>query len=153
GVFMAYLGDQAGVDRALDKSGPSTVAALGKTTGLNPKYLHEWLGANCAASYVPYDKDIQQFSRSPEQAIGFRRERQPACMQGLFQAIVSQYETHEKAVKTLKSGKGRPWSQQSGCCFCATDRFFRPGYAANLVENWIPALEGVESKLHAGAKI
>ena len=153
GVFMAYLGDQAGVYRALDKSGPSTVEALSKTTGLNPKYLHEWLGANAAAGYVTYDKEGQKFSLSPEQALVFTREGQPACMQGFFQAIVSQYETHGKAVKTFKSGKGRPWSQQSGCCFCATDRFFRPGYAANLVENWIPALEGVESKLHAGAKI
>src|SRR5262245_50477962 len=74
-------------------------------------------------------------------------------MQGFFQAIVSQYESHAKAVKTFKSGKGRPWSQQSACCFCATDRFFRPGYAANLVDSWIPALDGVGAKLKAGAKI
>jgi ubiquinone/menaquinone biosynthesis C-methylase UbiE len=74
-------------------------------------------------------------------------------MQGFFQAIVAQYETHAKAVKTFKSGKGRPWSQQSSCCFCATDRFFRPGYAANLVDDWIPALDGVATKLKSGAKI
>ena len=83
----------------------------------------------------------------------FTREGQPACMQGFFQAVVSQYEAHEKAVDTFKSGKGRPWSDQSSCCFCGTDRFFRPGYAANLVESWIPALDGVEEKLKAGAKV
>src|SRR5262249_18800658 len=153
GVFMAYLGDQAGVYRTMDEAGPLTIEELSNKTGLNPKYLREWLGANAAAGYVTYDSAKQRFSLSDEQALVFTREGQPACLQGFFQAIVSQYETHEKAVKTFKSGKGRPWSQQSGCCFCATDRFFRPGYAANLVENWIPALEGVGSKLHAGAKI
>ena len=73
GVFMSYLGDQAGVYRALDKAGPSTVEALSKTTGLNPKYLHEWLGANAAAGYVTYDKESEKFSLSPEQALVFTR--------------------------------------------------------------------------------
>src|SRR6476619_5806618 len=100
GVFMAYLGDQAGVYQVMDKAGPRTVAELSKKTGLNRKYLHEWLGANAAAGYVTYDKDNEKFSLSPEQALVFTREGQPACMQGFFQAIVSQYATHAKAVKT-----------------------------------------------------
>jgi SAM-dependent methyltransferase len=74
-------------------------------------------------------------------------------MQGFFQAVISQYEAHELAVDTFKSGKGRPWSDQTPCCFCGTDRFFRPGYAANLVETWIPLLSGVEAKLKRGAKV
>jgi Methyltransferase domain len=145
--------DQAGVYHAMDEAGPSTVEELSSKTGLNPKYLHEWLGANAAAGYVTYDNESERFSLSNEQALVLTREGQPACMQGFFQAIVSQYESHAKAVKTFKSGKGRPWSQHSKCCFCATDRFFRPGYAANLVENWIPALDGIGAKLKSGAKI
>jgi 2-polyprenyl-3-methyl-5-hydroxy-6-metoxy-1,4-benzoquinol methylase len=74
-------------------------------------------------------------------------------MQGFIQAILSQFEAHEKAVETFKSGHGRPWSEQTPCCFCGTDRFFRPGYAANLVTSWIPALQGVEERLRAGAKV
>jgi SAM-dependent methyltransferase len=153
GVFMAFIGDQAGVYRTIDEAGPSTVDELARKTGLNPKYLHEWLGANAAAGYLSYDSASERFSLSIEQALVFTREGQPDCMQGFFQAVVAQYETHAKAVKTFISGKGRPWSQQSGCCFCATDRFFRPGYAANLVDNWIPTLDGVKAKLEAGAKI
>jgi 2-polyprenyl-3-methyl-5-hydroxy-6-metoxy-1,4-benzoquinol methylase len=74
-------------------------------------------------------------------------------MQGFFQAVVSQYETHETAVDVFKTGKPRPWSEQTPCCFCGTDRFFRPGYATNLVSSWIPALDGVEEKLEAGARV
>jgi ubiquinone/menaquinone biosynthesis C-methylase UbiE len=153
GVLMAYLGDQAGVYGALDKAGPSTVDQLAKRTGLNPKYLHEWLGANAAAGYVDYDPQTKTFSLTEEQATVFTREGQPACLQGFFQAIVSQFEAHEEAVDTFKSGKGRPWSEQSPCCFCSTDRFFRPGYAANLIEGWLPSLDGVVDKLKAGAKV
>ena len=152
-LFMAYIGDQADVYEALDGMGKVTVDELADKTGLNPKYLREWLGSNAAAGYVTHHAEDDKFSLTPEQALIFTREGQPACMQGFFQAVVAQYETHADAVDTFKSGKGRPWGDHSQCCFCGTDRFFRPGYAANLVDNWIPALDGVEEKLKAGAKV
>src|SRR5688572_1959731 len=102
GVFMAYLGDKAGVYAALDEGGPSTIDQLAKRTGLNPKYLREWLGANAAAGYVIYDPKTETFSLTEEQATVFTREGQPACLQGFFQAVVAQYEAHEKAVDTFK---------------------------------------------------
>lgn len=153
GVFMAYIGDQSGVYRAMRDSGPTTLEELASKTRLNPKYLHQWLGSNAAAGYVTYDASGDRFSLSPEQAIVFAEEGHPACLQGFFQAVVSQYETNQEAVDTFISGRGRPWGDHSRCLFCGTDRFFRPGYAANLLENWIPALDGVEEKLKAGAKI
>lgn len=151
-LFMAYLGDQAGVFAALDGAGRLSVDELAARSGLHPKYLHEWLGSAAAAGYINHHHD-DTFSIDPEQALIFSREGQPACMQGFIQAVVSQYEEHEKASATFQSGQGRPWGDHSQCLFCGTDRFFRPGYQANLVEHWIPALSGVEEKLKAGAKI
>jgi 2-polyprenyl-3-methyl-5-hydroxy-6-metoxy-1,4-benzoquinol methylase len=152
-LYMAYLGDQTGVFSALDGAGRLTCDELAAKTGINPKYLHEWLGSVAAAGYVTFHPDDETFSLTPEQALVFTREGQPACMQGFIQAVVSQYEEHEKATETFKSGKGRPWGDHTQCLFCGTDRFFRPGYQANLVENWIPALNGVEEKLKTGAKV
>lgn len=152
-LYMAYLGDQAGLFDAIDGGGRMTVDQIAEKTGLNPKYLHEWLGSVCAAGYVTYHSEDETFSLSEEQALVLGREGQPACMQGFIMAIVSQYEEHEKATEIFKSGKGRPWGDHSQCLFCGTDRFFRPGYMANLTENWIPALEGVEDKLRAGGKV
>ena len=151
-LFMAYLGDQAGVYAAMDGE-RLTCAQLARKTGLNEKYLHEWLGSNAAAGYVSYDPETEEFWLEPEQALVFTREGQPACMQGFIQALMAQFETHAEAVDTFKSGKGRAWGDHSPCCFCATDRFFRPGYVANLTSEWIPALDGVEDKLKAGAKV
>lgn len=153
GVFMSYLGDQAGVFEAIDQAGPVTIDQLSQKTGMNEIYLREWLGSITAAGYVTYSPADETYHLTEEQALVFTREGQPACMQGFFQAIVSQYEEHAKAVDTFKSGKGRPWGDQSPCCFCATDRFFRPGYQAHLLGEWIPALDGVEDKLKAGAKV
>jgi 2-polyprenyl-3-methyl-5-hydroxy-6-metoxy-1,4-benzoquinol methylase len=153
GVFMAYLGDKAEVFSALDGAGRLTLDQLADKTGLNPKYLREWLGSVCAAGYVNHHADDETFSLDPEQALVFTREGQPACMQGFFQLIVSQYAGHEKATETFQSGQGRPWGDHGPCLFCGTDRFFRPGYQANLIEGWIPALDGVEAKLKAGAKV
>lgn len=152
-LLMAYIGDQAGVYAAMDEAGPLTADELAERTGLNARYLREWLSANAVAGYIDYAPASDSFSLTPEQATVFSREGQPACLQGFFQAVISQYETHRQAVETFKSGEGRPWSEQSPCCFCATDRFFRPGYAANLIEHWIPSLDGVREKLEAGGRI
>ena len=153
GLLMAYMGDQAGVYKALEEAGPSTNEELAKKSGIDARYLREWLSSNVALGYIDYNQDTEQFSLSSEQAAIFAHEGEPTCMQGFFQAIVSQYETHETAVDVFKTGKGRPWGDHSNCCFCGTDRFFRPGYEANLVQDWIPALDGVEGKLKAGGKI
>ncbi|HFB66548.1 MAG TPA: class I SAM-dependent methyltransferase [Aeromonadales bacterium] len=153
GLLMAYMGDQAGVYKALEESGPSTHEALAEKLGMNERYLREWLSSNAAAGYVDYDAEKDIFSISPEQAALFSHEGEPTCMQGFFQAVVSQYETIDEAIDVFKTGRGRAWGEHSSCCFCGTDRFFRPGYAANLVENWIPSLEGVEAKLKTGGKI
>lgn len=152
-LFMAYLGDQAGVFRALDGASRLTIDDLAERTGLNPKYLHEWLGSVCAAGYVQHHAEDKTFSLTTEQALVFTREGQPACMQGFFQLIVSQFAGHEKATETFVTGKGRPWGDHSECLFCGTDRFFRKGYQVHLVDKWIPALPGVEAVLKAGGKV
>ncbi len=152
-LYMAYLGDQSGLFDALDGQGRLTLDQFAERTGHNPKYLREWLGSVCAAGYVTHHAEDDSFSLTEEQALVFGREGQPACLQGFIQAVVSQYEGHEKATKIFRSGEGRPWGDHTQCLFCGTDRFFRPGYAAYLIENWIPALSGVEDKLKSGAKV
>jgi SAM-dependent methyltransferase len=153
GVLMAYLGDQAGVYKVLEEIGTCTHEELAQESALDPRYLREWLSANAAAGYIDYDGNSDTFSLTPEQAAIFAHEGEVTCMQGFFESVVGQYGSFDTAAETFKNGQGRPWSEHLPCSFCATDRFFRPGYVANLVENWIPELDGVAEKLQAGGKV
>lgn len=153
GLFMAYIGDQSGIYQLLEKTGAISHEELAKASGIDERYLREWLSANAALGYIDYDSTQDKFILNPEQAALFSHEGEPTCMQGFFQTVISQIATHDTAIDVFKTGRGRPWEEHDGCCFCGTDRFFRPGYAANLVENWIPSLNGIEERLNSGAKI
>jgi SAM-dependent methyltransferase len=152
-VLLGYIGDQTGVYRALRDRGPSTAGELAAAAGVDARYLLEWLSAQAAAGYVEYDEATETFSVTPEQATVLAHEGHPAFFQGLFQQLVAQFTTHEQSIEVFRSGEGRSWGEHHACCFCGTDRFFRPGYVANLVDAWLPSLDGVLDKLIAGAKV
>jgi len=151
--LLAYMADQTGVYRAMADGEPRSVDEIASIAHVDSRYLKELLSANAANDYVNYDAATERFFLSPEQIAVFAAEDSPANMHGLLQIIVAQYVEHETAIDVFRTGKGRPWGEQHPCQFCGTDRFFRPGYIANLVENWICALDGVEEKLKAGAKV
>lgn len=153
GILMAYIGDQTGVYRVLEESGPCTHEELSQKAGIDSRYLREWLSANSAAGYVDYNATNDTFSLSPEQASLLSHEGEATCMQGSVESIVSQIAGYDTAVDVFKTGRGRPWDEHLSCFFCGGDRFFRPVYMANLVDNWIPALDGVEARLKSGAKV
>jgi ubiquinone/menaquinone biosynthesis C-methylase UbiE len=152
-VLLSFMGDQTDVYRTLSDIGPCTSVELARVSKIDERYLREWLSAQAAAGYVVYHEASDAFSLTPEQATVLAQEGHPACMQGFFQLLVSQFATHDKAIETFRTGAGRSWAAHHGCCFCGTDRFFRPGYAANLVNAWLPALEGVTDRLTAGGKV
>lgn len=153
GLLMAYLGDQLDLYSALAEITPATSQELAKSTGIKERYLREWLSANAAGGYVEYDPASQKFSMTPEQTIVFAAEGNAHCMQGFFQAVVAGYTDVPKAIEAIRAGEGLPWGDHSECLFCGTERFFRPMYAANLIDSWIPALDGVKEKLESGAKV
>ncbi|PCH61448.1 MAG: SAM-dependent methyltransferase [SAR86 cluster bacterium] len=151
--LLAYIGDQTGVYKAMADGEARSAEEIASIAGVDARYLQELLSANAASEYVNYDPQSQKFSLTPEQAAVFANDDSPANMHGLFQIIVAQYAEYEAAIDVFKTGKGRPWSDQHACQFCGTDRFFRPGYEANLIDSWIPALDGVKQKLEAGGSI
>jgi len=153
GLIMAYMGDRLDLYSALAELGAATSQKLADSTGLDERYVREWLSANAAAGYVSYDPASSEFSMSPEQFVVFGQEGHPACMQGFFQAVVSTYLDEPKATEVFRSGEGLPWPDHNGCLFCGTERFYRPLYAANLIEHWLPALDGVIAKLERGARV
>ncbi len=153
GLILAYMGDRLDLYSALVEISPATSQDLADSTGLDERYVREWLASNAGSGYIEYDAGSKKFSMTPEQAVIFSAEGHPHFMQGFFQAVVSAYLDEPKATESFRTGKGLPWGDHSTCLFSGTERFFRPMYAANLIDNWIPSLEGVREKLEAGAKV
>ena len=146
------VGDQLGLYKRL-ADGPTDVESLARLTETDPRYLREWLSAQAASGYVQYDAATQLFSLSEEQAFALAQEGSPAFIPGAFQIAVAQFKAIPKMMQAMRTGLGLGWHEHDAALFHGTERFFRPGYAANLVNSWLPALEGVEARLKAGARV
>lgn len=146
------VGDQLGLYKCLAEE-PADVETLARRTETDPRYLREWLSAQAASGYVDYDAASERFSLSEEQAFALAQEGSPAFIPGAFQIAVAQFKAIPKMVRAMRSGLGLGWHEHDAALFHGTERFFRPGYALNLVDNWIPALDGVDAKLKAGASV
>ncbi|RAJ13959.1 class I SAM-dependent methyltransferase [Arenibacter echinorum] len=150
---LILLGDKLGLFKSLAVSGPMNSTELADETNTAERYVREWLSAQAASGYVSYDATTNSFSMTPEQAAVFGDAESPVFMTGAFYAITSVYNDAPKMEKAFKSGEGVAWGDHSTCLFCGTEKFFSPSYENNLVNHWIPSLDGVDAKLKNGAKV
>ena len=150
---LIRIGDKLGLYKALAKFGPQTSAELAKATGTTERYIREWLSNQAAGGYVTYDAATGKFHLSAEQAFTMADETSPVFLPGAFQVALAAVKAEEKLAENFKSGAGLGWHEHHHSLFEGTERFFRPGYAANLVAEWIPSLEGVDAKLKNGARV
>jgi SAM-dependent methyltransferase len=150
---LVLIGDRLGLYKALAQGGPATSAQLAARTGTAERYVREWLAAQAASGYVEYDHATRRFAMTPEQAMALADDKSPVYVAGAFDVIASAYIDEPKVTKAFKSGQGVGWHEHHECLFRGVERFFRSGYSAFLVQNWIPALDGVAAKLEKGAKV
>src|SRR6516225_4319749 len=150
---LVVLGDELGIYTALADIGPATSQELAKKTKLHERQLREWLSAQAASGYVSYDAASDAFFLTAEQIAVFADPNSPAAMTGGFYAISAIYHDEPLVAESFRTGTGLPWGKHHNCLFCGVERFFRPGYQANLNEKWIPALDGVQQKLSAGTRV
>jgi ubiquinone/menaquinone biosynthesis C-methylase UbiE len=149
---LVILGDKLGLFRGLS-DGAKTSDELAKATGTHERYVREWLSAQAASGFIGYDATSRKFSMSPEQAAVFADEGSSVCMVGGFHLLTAVYHDEPRLGEAFKSGRGLGWGEHCNCLFCGVERFFRPGYKAHLVADWLPALEGVVAKLKRGARV
>ena len=153
-VPTVRLGLRLGLFDTLHSQGPVTAEELAqKAGGLAPRYVREWALAQAASGFVEYDPSSEKFRLSPEQAMVFAVKDSPVYLAGAFDLVAAMIEGEPKVENSFRTGQGVRWGDTASCLFCATGAFFRPGYVNNVVQNWLPALDGVIGKLKAGAKV
>jgi SAM-dependent methyltransferase len=149
-AVLVYIGDKLGLYKAMSDFGkPITSKELANRTGTSERYIREWLANQAAGGYLVYDSNSQRYTLPVEHAQALVNENSPAYVAGGFQVVMSLFRDEPKFLEAFKTGKGIAWGEHDKDLFEGTERFFRPGYTANLVSSWIPALDNgkVEQKL------
>jgi SAM-dependent methyltransferase len=149
---MVVIGEKLGLYKAL-ASGAMTSAQLAAKTETDERYLREWLASQAAGGYVTYDEQTSQFSLSAEQAFALASEDSPAYLPGAFELALASLAAVPRIAESFRTGAGMGWHEHADGVFHGCEKFFRPGYAANLVSTWIPSLQNTKAKLEAGARV
>ena len=150
---LSYIGIKLGLYDALAESEGLTPAELAEKTGTTERYIREWLLNQAASGYAEYDAETGKYSLSPEQKVALTDETSPFYVGGGFYVIKAMMNAQPRILEAFQKGGGMLWGEHDPDLFIGTEKFFRPGYQAHLINEWIPALSGVEEKLKTGAKI
>ena len=145
------LGEELGLYKAMADGQPVTPEELGERTGCNARLVREWLSGQAASGYVEHHQG--RFRLPEEQAMALAIEDSPVYVAGGASVLSSMYLDKDKLVAAMRGDGALSWGDHHPCLFSGTERFFRPGYRAHLVSEWLPALDGVVEKLQQGAKV
>src|SRR5580693_5604697 len=149
---MVVIGERLGLYKAL-AAHPMTSTELASETKTDERYVREWLSSQAAGGYVTYDDKTRKFSLTEEQAFALANEDSPAYLPGAFELALGSLAAVPRIADSFRNGAGMGWHEHDDGVFHGCEKFFRPGYAANLVSSWIPALDDVQQKLEAGARV
>jgi ubiquinone/menaquinone biosynthesis C-methylase UbiE len=152
-VPTVRIGLRLGLFDALAGDGPLTAKALAAKLNLTERYVREWALAQAANGYIDYLPAKDAFSLSPEQAMIFSVKDSPVFLAGAYDLVAAMIEGEPKVERAFREGGGVAWGDSAGCLFCAVGAFFRPGYVNNIVQAWLPAIDGAVDKLKSGAKV
>jgi SAM-dependent methyltransferase len=150
---LVLIGDELGLYRGLADGGAQTSNELARRTQTAERYVREWLNAHAASGYVQYHAASGKYEFTAEQAMMFAHEESPAFVVGGFQIALAAGRAIERLKKAFKSGEGIGWHEHDHGVFHGCARFFRPGYIGNLVQHWIPSLDGVQQRLETGIRV
>ena len=150
---LVVMGDKLGLYRAMAGAGPMTPAAVAERSGVAERYVTEWLNAQAAGGFVAYDPASGTYQLPAEHAVALTDESSPAFLPGFFQIAVGSIIGSPAVGHAARTGAGVGWDAQPADVHEGCERFFRPGYNAHLVGEWLPALDGVVAKLEQGARV
>ena len=150
---LVVMGDKLGLYRALAQAGPLSSADLANQTGTAERYVREWLNAQAAGGFVEYDPDTGRYSMAPEQAVALTDPDSPAYLPGFFQIALGSVLDAPKIADAARTGAGFGWHAHGPDVHEGCERFFRPGYNAHLMSEWLPALDGVVARLEQGGRV
>ncbi len=153
GTTLSYIGDKLGLYKAMAYAGPLSSVEVARRSGTHERYVREWLINQAAGGYIEYDPESGKYLLPDEHAVALTNEDSPFFIAGFFQLVNGMFKADERIIEHFLSGGGMKWGEHHHNLFHGTERFFKPSYLGHLVQNWIPALEGLENRLHQGIRV
>jgi len=147
------IGERLGLYKAMADGEPVTADALAARTGTDPRYITEWLSAQAASHWCEHDPATASFRLTEEQAFVLTDETNPLYLPGAYLLAGSTMRDEPAITEAFRTGAGVGWHEYLYNLFAGTEKFFRPGYVANLTSSWIKALDGTDAKLDRGARV
>ena len=153
GGVMISVGNKLGLYRAMAGAGPLSSKELALRAACAERYVREWLRAQVAGGYLTYHAVSDTFELTPEQALVLANEDSPYFIPPAWQVPASMWFDEEKTIAAFRTGKGIAWAEHDSRLHCGSAAFYRNGYRASLVPEWLPALDGVVARLSQGARV
>jgi SAM-dependent methyltransferase len=150
---LVMMGADLGLWQAMRGAGPLRVDEVATRSGVPRAYVDQWLAAQAASGYVDFQADTGEYTLSPEQAMAFADPDSPVYLVGGYHIVSSIYHDRPRLTEAFRTGSGFGWHEHDPELFLGTEQFFRPGYQAHLVPEWIPALDGMDDRLRDGASV
>jgi hypothetical protein len=152
-VPLTVIGFRLGLYKAMADGEPVTPHELAEKTGTHERYIREWLAGQAAGDYVQYDPQTETYRLPAEHAIVLADESHPFYQEGMFQSASAAIAAQDHVAERFVTGDGLGWHEHHHDLFDGTAQVFGVAYRTLLVQEWIPALEGVEEKLRRGARV
>lgn len=153
GGVLISIGHKLGLYKAMAGAGPISSRELSARSHCAERYVREWLNAQVAGGYVGYHAASDTYELSSEQTLLLADEDSPVFMPHAWNVPASMWLDEDKTIEAFRTGKGVAWGDHVGRLHCGVASFYRNGYRASLVQEWLPALDGVVDRLRSGIPV
>lgn len=150
---MVSLGSKLGLYKAMAGAGPLSAQEVADRAGCAERYVREWLNAQAAGGYLVYHALSGTYELSPEHAQVLADDDSVFYIPAAWNIAAAMWADEPKALEAFRTGRGVAWGEHDGRMACGVAAFYRNGYRASLVPQWLPTLDGVVTRLQAGVTV
>jgi 2-polyprenyl-3-methyl-5-hydroxy-6-metoxy-1,4-benzoquinol methylase len=150
---MVFVGTKTGLFRAMAGKGPMRVDQVVQASGLQPRYVEEWLRGMTAARYLAYDAAKETFELPDEHAYLLASEGTDHFAGGLFAMAPVLMRIAPDVATAFEKGGGVHFEHFGADGVEALDLINRGNYEHRLASYWLPAMPDVVRKLEDGGRV
>jgi ubiquinone/menaquinone biosynthesis C-methylase UbiE len=150
---MVYVGTRTGLFGAMQNKGPMPLDDVVRASGMQPRYVEEWLKGMASAGYLAYDPQAQTFTLSDEHAYFLASEGTDHFAGGMFEMVPVLMRAAPKVAQAFEKGGGVAFAEFGPECVTALDLINRGMYEHRFTDYWLKPLPQVIAKLEAGGRM